>query len=82
MSLFEPLRAAIVRICEVDPAQVRPDTLLDDLGIDSLAAAEILVELEIHLDRELPLQMLRTLDDVRTVGDIAGELERALAPTT
>jgi acyl carrier protein len=68
---------AISKICDIDPAHVTPDASLGDLGVDSLAAAEMLVELEIALGRELPVDVLRRLDRVDTVGGIAIELEAA-----
>ena len=68
---------AISKICDLDPARVHPDARLSDLGVDSLAAAEVLVELEIALGRELPVDVLRRLDDADTVRAIATELEAA-----
>ena len=68
---------AISTICDIDPARVQPDAKLGDLGVDSLAAAEVLVELEIALGRDLPVDVLRRLDRVETVRDIATELELA-----
>jgi acyl carrier protein len=44
-----------------------------------LAVAEIIVELEMELDRELPVHILRHLDRIETVGDVAAEIEDALA---
>jgi acyl carrier protein len=73
--LEDLVRRAISKICAVDVARVQPDASLDDLGVDSLAAAEILVEVEIALDRQLPVDVLRRLDHVETVRDIATELE-------
>jgi acyl carrier protein len=78
VDLEQLLRDVIVKICAVAPAQVQRGSTLEDLGIDSLAVAEIIVELEIHLDRELPIDMLRRLDRIRTVGDVLDELPRAL----
>src|SRR5262245_11298342 len=73
--LEDLVRRAISKICAVDVARVQPDASLRDLGVDSLAAAEVLVELEITLGRQLPVDVLRRLDHVETVGDIATELE-------
>lgn len=72
------LQRAISKICDIDVAHVRPDARLGDLGVDSLAAAEVLVELEIALGRELPVDVLRRLDHVETVRGIATELQAAL----
>lgn len=70
------LQDVIVTICELPPELVEPSSQLEDLGIDSLAVAEILVELEIRLECELPVHLLRRLDQVTTVGDVADELAR------
>jgi acyl carrier protein len=69
------LRESIVTICGVPADTVGRDATLDSLGVDSLAAAEILVELEIRLDRELPVDLLRRLGEAATVGDVANLLE-------
>ena len=69
------VQRAISKICDIDVAVVTPDASLEDLGVDSLAAAEILVELEIALGRELPVDVLRRLDRVDTVRGIAAALQ-------
>ena len=71
------VQRAISTICDIDPARVQLDSKLGDLGVDSLAAAEVLVELEIALGRELPVDVLRRLDRVDSVRGIATELEVA-----
>ena len=72
------LREAIEKICGIPASSVTDSTPLVDLDIDSLAIAEIIVELEIRLDTEFPIHLLRELDRVRTVGDVARELAAAL----
>jgi acyl carrier protein len=79
VELDELLQESIVKVCDLPPEAVRPETRLDELGIDSLAVAEIIVEVEIRLDRELPIHLLRQLDRVQTVGDVADELRAELA---
>src|SRR5215471_16438652 len=69
--LEDLVRRAISKICAVDGARVQPDASLRDLGVDSLAAAEVLVEIEIALGSQLPVDVLRRLDHVETVRDIA-----------
>ena len=64
----------IAKVCGLDPASVRPDTSLSELGVDSLAAAEVLVALEMRVGKQFPVDVLRRLDEVQTVGDIAAEL--------
>ncbi len=78
MQLDTALRQSIVRICDVPAEQVSEDATLDSLGIDSLTAAEIITDLEIRLNRELPMDVLRRLGQVRTVSQIAAELRATL----
>jgi acyl carrier protein len=73
------VQRSISKVCDIDLARVQPDAKLGDLGVDSLAAAEVLVELEIALGRELPVDVLRRLDDAETVRAIATHLEAAFA---
>ncbi len=79
MDTEELLRDCIVKVCGVPPESVHSDTDLDALGIDSLASAEVLFELEIRLGRELPNHVLRQVQQVRTVGEVARQLDAALA---
>jgi acyl carrier protein len=78
LDLDSALRESIAKICDVPVERVRGETLLTELGVDSLAVAEVIVELEIRLDRELPIHLLRRLDRVRTVDDVLGELSTEL----
>jgi acyl carrier protein len=83
MTHFEGLlQHAIAKICHVDAERVRADAKLSDLGVDSLAAAEVLVEMEIVLGRQLPVHILRRLDQAETVSDVAAQLELALNAET
>jgi acyl carrier protein len=78
MDLTSELIESIVRMCGVPRHLVRPESRLDDLGVDSLAAAEVLVDLEIRLGTELPVDLLRRLGSVETVRDVADVLGREL----
>jgi len=82
VDLAPMLKEAIAEVCGLDPAVLRDDARLDALGIDSLSVAEVIVDVEMRLDRELPLELLRRLDTVPTIGQLAVELERALAEPT
>jgi acyl carrier protein len=74
--LNRTLNESIVRICGVTEDRVRPESTLDKLGIDSLTAAELITDLEIRLGEELPVDVLRRLNRVGTVGEVAAELSR------
>jgi acyl carrier protein len=82
VELRTELREAISRSCGVPAADIRDESTVEELGFDSLASAEVLTEMEIRLDRELPVDALRRLVRARTVGEVAALLERELrAPT-
>ena len=69
------IQDAIGRICGIETAKLHPDATLSDLGVDSLAAAEVLVEVEIGLGRDLPAHLLRRLDGASTIRTIAAGLD-------
>ena len=75
MNLDVPLCESIARICGVPADQVSPASTLEDLGIDSLAAAEIITDVEIRTGVELPMDVLRGLGGLRTVGEVAAHLQ-------
>ena len=77
--LVTALREAIARSCEVDLARVSQRTRLDALGMDSLAAAEVVTDVEIRLGVELPPDILRQLARAETVGDVLDHFRAALA---
>ena len=79
MDLTGALYDAISRMCDVPLDAIGPDVPVDDLGLDSLAAAEVITDLEIRTGLELPSDALRRLADARTVGDITALVEAALA---
>ena len=74
MNLAVALRESIVRVCGMPADQVTPASALEDLGIDSLAAAEIITDVEIRAGIELPMDVLRGLNQLRTVGEVAAHL--------
>ena len=75
--LDEALRESILRVCGVPADQIRDSSTLDELGIDSLTVAELITDLEIRLGRDLPMDVLRRLNQVGTVGEVAAELRSA-----
>jgi acyl carrier protein len=78
-ALETAVRAAVARACDVDPGRVHRATHLDELGMDSLAAAEVITDVEIGLAVELPVDVLRTLTEAQTVGDVLDRLRNGLA---
>ena len=75
MDLDVALCESIVRVCGVPAGQVTSASTLEDLGIDSLTAAEIITDVEIRAGIELPMDVLRGLNQMRTVGEVAGHLQ-------
>ena len=55
------------------PNDIRMETHLSDLGIDSLRAITILYELEERFDVEIPNELIK---QIRTVGDIVKYLDQ------
>ena len=79
MNLDAALRESIVRICGVPAEEITPASTLDDLGVDSLAAAEIITDVEIRTGVELSMDVLRGLSKMETVGEVAAHLEAGIA---
>jgi acyl carrier protein len=79
VSLRGVLREVVVEVQGVPPERVSEAATLEELGIDSMAVAELIVELEIRLGRDLPVGVLRQLREVNTLGDVATQLEASLA---
>jgi acyl carrier protein len=78
MDVATELRNSISRICDVPVEAITDGATLGDLGFDSLAAAEVLTDLEIRVGRELPVDGLRRLTKARTVGDVVELLQDEL----
>lgn len=78
MDLDAALRESIVKICGVPADQVTSAAPLDELGIDSLAAAEIVTDMEIRTGIDLPMDVLRGLNQMRTVGEVAAHLRAGI----
>ena len=74
MNLDAALCESIAKICGVPADEVSQTSKLEDLGIDSLAAAEIITDVEIRTGIELPIDVLRGLNQMQTVGEVAGHL--------
>jgi len=78
MDVATELRNSISRVCDVPVEAITDGARLDDLGFDSLAAAEVLTDVEIRVGRELPVDGLRRLTKARTVGDVVELLQDEL----
>jgi acyl carrier protein len=80
MDVDAALTESIAKFCGVPVSQVGPASTLDELGIDSLTAAEIITEVEIRAGIELPMDVLRGLSQLQTVGEVAVHLRAGAGP--
>lgn len=76
--VLERILTELRRICETLPEDLGPDTLLrDELGLNSLDAVDLALELEEAFDIELPDEALVQFERVADVVDAV--VERASA---
>ena len=54
--MYEKLVNYAARQLELDPADIRPDSTFDSLGIDSLDVVEMIMDLETELGVELDME--------------------------
>lgn len=64
---LEKIADAITKIAKCSVEDIVPDAKLEDLGVDSLKAINILFELEEEFDIEIPNERI---PEMVTVGDI------------
>ena len=74
MEKIENVEETIIRILEeysdqeIDPATLKPDTnIKNDLGLDSLAVVEMVLDVEVQFDVEIPDE---EAESMTTFGDI------------
>ena len=78
-SIEDLLKESIAAVCGIDATSLRLDARLAEIGVDSLASAEVLVDLEIRLNKRFPVGTLRSLEQADTIGDVAALLADAIA---
>jgi acyl carrier protein len=78
MDLSAAMRESIVYVCGVEEEAVVPSATLEALGVDSLAAAEVITDVEIRTGVELPMDVLRGLGGLQTVGEVVDYLNSKL----
>ncbi|MDY4298274.1 MULTISPECIES: acyl carrier protein [unclassified Xanthomonas] len=76
-SIESQIHSIVAKHGEIDPARLTPDAKLQDLGVDSLEAIEILFDIEEHFDVTFP-QRDPNLDD-GSLGKLVQAVEDALA---
>jgi len=72
---LERLQAILVKDYKLDPAALTPDALLDELGIDSLATAELLFNIEDEFKIVLPPEPV----NLRALGDVVVFIDRLVS---
>ena len=75
MSTLTIIQALLVEEFDLKPEQVVPEAVLTELGVDSLSTIEFMFLLEEKFLVTLPAQAA----PIKTVGDIANEIENLLA---
>ena len=78
MDLSAAMRESVVYVCGVEEEAVVPSATLEALGVDSLAAAEVITDVEIRTGVELPMDVLRGLGGWQTVGEVVDYLNSKL----
>jgi acyl carrier protein len=78
-STFAAVSAVLVEKFHVDAALVRPETALDQLGLDSLALMEFVFAVEDRFDVRIPEDRLDPRQAGVTLGQLAALLDDAVA---
>ena len=69
----------LVRPYAGKPIQLGEETdLIDEVGLDSMKVMDLVMQIEDHFDISVPLNIL---PDVRTLGDLARQLQKLLPDT-
>ncbi|MDR1778908.1 MAG: acyl carrier protein [Clostridiales Family XIII bacterium] len=71
--VFDAIKKLIVEFNDSDPDAITLETTFKDLGIDSLDTAELLINLEETVGKEIELD-----EEVTTVGDLVAFVEKKL----
>ena len=73
--MYEKLVNYAARQLELDPADIRPDSTFDSLGIDSLDVVEMIMDLETELGVELDMEDQK----ITTFQELANFIDSKLA---
>ncbi len=75
MNSFEMVSNAIAKKLEIDVATIKPESTLEELGLDSLDTFDIIFEAEDKLGIKVPNDQV----DVKTIQDMTHLLDQLLA---
>lgn len=68
--VIEKIKSILVEKLECDASKITDETVMTDLGIDSLDITELVMDLENEYNIEIELA-----DDIKTVADLANAIE-------
>ena len=74
MNSFEMVTNAIAKKLEIDVATIKPESTLEELGLDSLDTFDIIFEAEDKLGIKVPNDQV----DVKTIQDMTNLLDQLL----
>lgn len=72
----------IAEKAELDPAELKPETPLGQLDIQSLELAEIIFDLEDEFDIEIELDTATAWEQLKTVSDVAETVAKLVSEST
>lgn len=75
MTTLQRMQRFLARRLEIDERELTPERTLESLGIDSLAAIELVFEIE----DEFGLRLEHRNERIKTVGDVVSRVECELA---
>jgi len=75
MNSFEMVSNAIAKKLEIDVTTIKPESTLEELGLDSLDTFDIIFEAEDKLGIKVPNDQV----DVKTIQDMTNLLDELLA---
>lgn len=76
---FEEVRDLLARFFEVPPSRLSRDTNLEEIGVDSLGAVELIFEIEARFGVSVPGERAAAFKTVGAIADGVAELQRARA---
>jgi len=65
----DSVRQLLASFLKLPPARLQPDTRLDELGLDSLAAVELIFEIEERFGVRVPSERAAEFQSVRTIAE-------------
>ena len=65
----DSVRQLLASFLKLPPARLQPDTRLDELGLDSLAAVELIFEIEERFGVRVPSERAAEFLSVRAIAD-------------